>query len=417
MSEEAILQLLQPLTYAILAAGFIGIYHYSREHVPAKYWALSYTFGSVAFLIDFSISTGDSHLTSWATQIAYFAASSLFITGHFVRMGKEIPVRSIAILGVVAIVSLILFRHVMPDTAIRTIAMNLINAFVFFLPVPHLLRHENRRPDTPFIDRVAGIILGFFVATFFARVGLLASGMIDQDLTDASYTASMMAASFRIITTVSAIGSAVILYIMLGIDMTASIQRRSQVDSMTTLLNKHTFEMQAKMLISPGRAVEGRGHSLVLCDIDHFKAINDSHGHAAGDIVIRWVGRILGKTVRKTDLAGRIGGEEFALLLRDCTDTDAASIAEALRGVISEHMMDIGRQKVMVTASFGIAHAGPNESFTELFARADEQLYRAKKSGRDCVCVAPEEAAYAASKSATIMRPPQFRSEIRARVA
>ena len=98
MSEEALLLLLQPLTYAIMGAGFCGIYYYSRELVAAKFWAFSYLFGSLGFLIDFSISNGDSHLTSWATNIAYFAASSLYVTGHFVRMKQPVPVKALALL-------------------------------------------------------------------------------------------------------------------------------------------------------------------------------------------------------------------------------------------------------------------------------------------------------------------------------
>ncbi|EFL89557.1 GGDEF domain-containing protein [Ahrensia sp. R2A130] len=408
MSEQTLLQLLQPMTYAIMAAGFCSIYLYSRELRSAKFWALSYMFGSIAFLLDFSFIVNMTHLSSWTANMFYFLASSMFVIGHFVRLKRPVPIKTITALGAGIVISMIMFRHVMPDTATRTIAMNLFNALIFMLPISALLRPNEKRPKIPLVDKVAGVVLVFFVATFFVRIGLLASGTIDQNLTDSGYVTSWMASSFRIVTTFCAIGSAVALYVMLGIDMTARLQRRTQIDSMTTLLNKHTFEIQANLLISPGRSAEGRGHSLVVCDIDNFKAINDTLGHAAGDVVIAWIGRILGNTVRTSDLAGRVGGEEFALLLRDCNEQDAAAVAEALRDVVSSHAMDIEGRKIAVTASFGVAHAHFSESFPELFDRADKQLYRAKENGRNCVCVAPQDYSRAQRQTENIVRPSEF---------
>ena len=127
-------------------------------------------------------------------------------------------------------------------------------------------------------------------------------------------------------------------------------------------------------------------HSTMLVwDIDHFKTINDRHGHAAGDKVLQSVARKLEAGVRKGDMLARFGGEEFVMLLANKTLEEGAQLAERIRQVISETDFTYKRQALHVTISCGVATFAGKDTPTALFERADKALYRAKHSGRDRV--------------------------------
>ena len=123
----------------------------------------------------------------------------------------------------------------------------------------------------------------------------------------------------------------------------------------------------------------------MIGDVDRFKRINDTHGHAAGDAVLEAIAARIRTCLRTFESAYRIGGEEFAILLSGVEAGEAAEVAERLRQALrSEPVNDL-----RVTMSFGVATLSPAGGFDEeeLFARADAALYRAKSSGRDRVCV------------------------------
>jgi diguanylate cyclase len=127
---------------------------------------------------------------------------------------------------------------------------------------------------------------------------------------------------------------------------------------------------------------------LIVWDIDHFKSINDRYGHKIGDQVIACVARKISQRLRQSDFIARFGGEEFVALLSDCDAASARELAEGLRKEIAGCMVDLERGCVRTTVSCGIAELAPEEDDARLFARADEALYRAKRGGRNRVCIA-----------------------------
>ena len=127
---------------------------------------------------------------------------------------------------------------------------------------------------------------------------------------------------------------------------------------------------------------------VVLCDIDHFKKINDSYGHNVGDEVIREIARILKLHTPQDSLAGRWGGEEFLILLKHKSQDEAAQVAERIRRSIQESPMHEG---LRVTASFGVASMRADEDWHRCIHRADEALYRSKRNGRNRVEISPDE--------------------------
>jgi diguanylate cyclase (GGDEF)-like protein len=166
-------------------------------------------------------------------------------------------------------------------------------------------------------------------------------------------------------------------------DALADLARR---DSLTLLLNRRAFdEGLAEMFARQHRF--GEGFALLMLDLDHFKRINDAHGHGVGDDVLRAVSRALGAELRPFDRLFRVGGEEFAAILPGNDSAAARIVAERLRQAVAAHAVTIGRTTIAVTVSIGVASAASGSEPGMLISRADAALYLAKGAGRDQVVV------------------------------
>jgi two-component system, cell cycle response regulator len=160
--------------------------------------------------------------------------------------------------------------------------------------------------------------------------------------------------------------------------------RAANIDGLTQLYNKKFFIDVLSKEFSFSRRNE-QPLSLLMIDIDHFKAVNDTYGHMAGDLVLKFVGQYLLKNLRLENIAARYGGEEFAVILRNVDDKQALMIAERLRKAIESEKMAFRGNIVQVTISIGIAtlEAKNFETIEDLIHKADEHLYEAKESGRN----------------------------------
>jgi two-component system cell cycle response regulator len=168
----------------------------------------------------------------------------------------------------------------------------------------------------------------------------------------------------------------------------ARLEHLATTDPLTALLNRRA--LTERLTTEMERALRYDGTvALLLIDLDHFKRVNDTHGHLVGDAVLRGVAELLVQAVRTSDMVGRYGGEEFLVVLPETDDEGAASFAERVRERIAAHEFrawDDGRA-LRMTASIGVATfpAARIENVVDLFARADAALYRAKADGRDRV--------------------------------
>jgi diguanylate cyclase (GGDEF)-like protein len=160
------------------------------------------------------------------------------------------------------------------------------------------------------------------------------------------------------------------------------LEEMTLVDALTSLGNRRAFDRDIVANLDSSRA-QGNACSMVMIDVDHFKRFNDDYGHAAGDAVLRNVGRVLAETVRPDDRAYRYGGEEFAVLLPSTTEDEAYAIAERLRAAIEAMPpADLVTDGTTVTVSLGVASTSDTDA-PSLQRRADEALYRAKDEGRN----------------------------------
>ncbi len=161
-------------------------------------------------------------------------------------------------------------------------------------------------------------------------------------------------------------------------------EARGLEDPLTGLGNRRAYQQRIEEELSRFDRY-GTPLALVVCDLDHFKHINDTHGHLAGDRVLRVVAQLLLRLTRKSDFVGRYGGEEFVVLLPNTTDETALLVAEKLRSSLEKLPFESGGKKIAVTMSMGLTHASKGDMPDSLFKRADELLYQAKNAGRNRV--------------------------------
>lgn len=170
------------------------------------------------------------------------------------------------------------------------------------------------------------------------------------------------------------------------------IEARSRMDhdGLTGLFNRAAFD-SAIAQYNELAFFSSKSLALLLVDLDHFKRLNDTLGHPAGDHVLQeFAGQLLRRFPRRDDFVARYGGEEFAVLLPDVSLEDASALANALVDAIYEHAWTYNHEPLKVTCSVGVAVKAPNEDAATLIRRADSALYAAKEAGRNRVAVAPQ---------------------------
>jgi len=169
----------------------------------------------------------------------------------------------------------------------------------------------------------------------------------------------------------------------------ADLRHRSRHDGLTGLINRRTMEETLLAQVQRSRRT-GEPFSVLMLDLDHFKAINDRHGHAAGDRALKHTAAALKAELREIDALGRFGGEEFLVLMPGATADAARPVAERLRTALLTDAPRIDGATLFLSASIGVAQwQGPAEEPSRLLLRADAALYRAKTRGRDCVVIDP----------------------------
>jgi diguanylate cyclase (GGDEF)-like protein len=168
-------------------------------------------------------------------------------------------------------------------------------------------------------------------------------------------------------------------------ELTRIFNRRGLIQNLTPFFKEVLYQLsnpeRRKSLIL-------RHLSIIFVDIDHFKKINDTYGHAAGDAALKSASKLLKEHVREIDIVGRYGGEEIVIGLIGASSRDAGLIAENLRKKIEENSVSFEGQQIQMTASFGVSSLEMGMELNELIDKADQALYKAKKTGRNKVVVA-----------------------------
>lgn len=186
------------------------------------------------------------------------------------------------------------------------------------------------------------------------------------------------------------------------------LRRMATTDELTGLLNRREAMTRLEQLWKQNDRY-GLEFTVLMLDIDHFKQINDSLGHAAGDAVLQEVSRVFRKATRTTDIVCRVGGEEFLILCPGTSANGGLVCAESLREAVESHRITVNNQRIPVTVSIGIAERTPDlDSADALLHEADDALYASKHAGRNRVTLAASSGKSGPVAAVSIMPPPRI---------
>lgn len=172
-------------------------------------------------------------------------------------------------------------------------------------------------------------------------------------------------------------------------DSDRSLLRMATTDLLTGIANRAHFldlaEDRRRLCLRSGQPI-----AVIMMDVDHFKQVNDAFGHGAGDEVLRRVGAVLREHLRDVDVYGRLGGEEFAVVLPGTSLAGALPVAERLRAALADVVVETGKGEARITVSMGLADLGGDRRMEQAMSEADQRLYRAKAEGRNRVVASSE---------------------------
>lgn len=365
---------------ALFALAFFLVGVSNRADRAAPCFAAAYLFGMAYIATEFALPF-DRHLQlAYTAGFAFFLGAVLAVTyGVARRYGVGLNWMAMAALAVVSVAAnwyAYLLEH---DSVLRNLVYQTPYAILQGIAAWIIFTSRRRQPIDIGLTALFVLSATQFVSKPFAALLLGGSGESSR-----AYLATTYALYSQSLGAMRQVATGLLMLTLLVRDMLVEITARSETDPLSAVYNRRGFEERSapQMQNANLRAV------LVLADLDAFKSINDSYGHDTGDQVIVAFARLLRDTAPRNAIVGRLGGEEFAMLLPDANIATARLLAESLRvSFLSLHIPELPPH-VRCTASFGVAERVPGEGLSELRRRADAALYTAKRTGRDRVILA-----------------------------
>ncbi|SEQ25477.1 diguanylate cyclase (GGDEF) domain-containing protein [Devosia sp. YR412] len=354
---------------------------YARSNTSARWLAAGYAFGMFNPLLEILLPTqADARLIEVAVPLSlqYGAAMGVIALARHYRLSP--PWRTVIAFVLGTLLLNILILDLPRDSALRHVLYQSPYFIVHVLGVITILRFPRRKAlDNALVSLFALSAVQFLIKPILAVN--MGSGTTAQNYIGTTYAAISQSVGSMLL-----IATGILLLLIILRDVLAEMTARSETDTLSGLLNRRGFEARAEHLIGGATPC-----AVVVADLDHFKSVNDSFGHAAGDGVIVAFADLLAQHAKARTILGRVGGEEFIALLPHADAQGGQDYAEQVRRSFASLALEsIGGRPV--SASFGIAGMEAGETLTDLLRRADIALYEAKRSGRNRVCAAPTKA-------------------------
>ncbi|TPI37640.1 GGDEF domain-containing protein [Mesorhizobium sp. B3-1-9] len=392
MDTGLLIALLNPTIALALGAAFLVLFSYQRHRPYLAALGASYCLSAPGFLLQYFTLPIGVALTKLASNSCFTIAACCLSSAIVARYGRRVPYVGIGIVTGGGLAAFIWFMFVEPDLTWRVLVMNFGFGALSLLVAAELRTVRNNGPTEKILFALSLLSgLNFIARTLIVVIAHGPFPGYDGFYGSSYWTTALL--SHALLSLLIALS----LFTAAALDVMRALKAETHTDPLSGILNRRGFEERATVLLDQcGKA--GFPVALVLADLDHFKALNDQHGHEAGDRVIADFAAKLRSATGARGAAGRIGGEEFAVLL-PLSDLGAARLfAEAIRAFYSAGAIDGLPPDTRVTASFGVAARSGREGLAPLMRRADEALYKAKKNGRDSVRLSYErpETAFAA---------------------
>jgi diguanylate cyclase (GGDEF)-like protein len=393
LNKGDFIALINPGMALIFACAFAILWHNQRERRYVKLLVGGFLALGAAFFLQYFSLLGQV-VSRLASNTLFLVGGISLVVGALERYGRSPPYRPVIAIAAGGMLGFFFFYFIRPDLNWRILVMNFALGGIALIFAAEL----RAVPDKKTIDRFLLGVITVWGLSFFPRplLAIWFDGPYDgySDFHQSLYWMTLVftGSLFMLLFSLTMITA-------IALDVMAELRERSETDSLSGLLNRRGFESGVATAFAVREA--GAPATLIVCDIDRFKSINDRYGHAAGDRVIEHFAECLRGATEGQHLVGRVGGEEFALLLENADAITARLLAEGVRIAFSTATALGFPSGVHLTASFGIAEVSTGESLDDLFRRADQALYLAKNSGRDCVRVSPGPARTPSARQGT----------------
>ena len=381
MNAELFVALLNPSIDALLAGAFFLVWLNQRTRRYVLNTAIGFAImgaGSLVQDIGPSLAMSAERLF---TNSCFFLGAILICGAIAERAGLRPPYLTWTAIAALSIVPTAWFLFADPNLTARIL---LINTGLGLIPL--LLAVQLWRQPRKFL--VDKLIIGaalLSAANYLVRpisIAQMTNGFsIFDDASRALYWSTVQFSQAII-----AVVFALVILVAIATDLIRELRREASTDKLTGLLNRRGFETRANQAVNRC-ADTGAPVCLLIADLDHFKRINDTCGHAAGDEAIAFFGTQIRSLCSEDMIAGRIGGEEFAVLMPGLEINAAHMFAETLRAVCSQHGASSLQNAIALTVSIGVCQGEPCAELSELLGDADHALYEAKEAGRNRVRV------------------------------
>ena len=381
MDTGLFISLLNPAITLTLAAAFLVLFLYRRDRIHLALVVAAYIGSTSGFLLqNFTLPVGLA-ATKILSNLAFTLAVVSLSAAILLRYSRPVPWLGIGLSALGGLSGFCWFMFIQPDLTWRILSISFAFGAISLMVALEL----KAMPNKGRIETLLVLLAFLSAANFLARPliviaieGPYASGVDFQ--TSLYWTTALLAHA------VMSLMIALCLFTAEAVDLMRALRSESITNSLSGLLNRRGFETRASAMLGMCQSA-GLPASLIIADLDRFKALNDRHGHPAGDRVIADFAARLRAAAGTRAVAGRLGGEEFAVLLPMADAAAARLFTEAVRKVFSGDSIAGLPREVRVTASFGIALCAGKESLSDLMRRADDALYHAKRDGRDSVRV------------------------------
>ncbi len=370
--------LFAPFVAFLAGAALLLLWNFNKNIRYLRYFAVSLFVFSCGFVLSQVVYAKMTIPNAFASSISYYTVGGLMVHGALMRLGGRLnlPVHfSLMFLDIAGRVLMLQFGL---SATVYLIFANAMMGLPMAIGAYLLFNHEQR-------DRQS-ILLGIAYATV-AMMAIIAPSIIlsiGDTVTDENYFSSYY---WILLSFLTVVGISILIAsfgFTIGSDLLAGVEEKASKDFLSGLLTRRAFDKAANEVME-AYCDSQNPIALLMCDIDHFKKINDQYGHHTGDVVITDFGDLIMRAIPETAYAGRTGGEEFAIIIPSCDIRTIRLFAEGLRTAVSMlSFEDIPKEKP-ITASFGVTVLRPNEKLTHAMKRADEALYEAKNAGRNQV--------------------------------
>ncbi|AZG74852.1 GGDEF domain-containing protein [Shewanella livingstonensis] len=377
-----------PFTYILITLFFSSIllsiiflmtWQTMGKQKYALMFSLSFLASSVLWANSLFKSLFLSHNLYWMIGCSVSMLSVLLGTwGHCLRTNTKINPATLLSLGVFGMALTYYFTYISPHLGLRMSLYLYIDVVLLMITSVVIIQH--RIKSRPAEIGASALHFIFAVCLFIAASIALAQGK-DMDVELIKWYAIVNFTALP----AAYVGMSVFVIYMLASDLAEEMKLLAMTDLLTNCLNRRGFYIQAKQTMLELQKQQ-QHVCLIYWDIDKFKAINDQFGHAGGDQVLISITQLIKLHIKKDDLIGRMGGEEFVILVGRSHYQDAINVAERLRAIINHTPIPFGEQKINVTASFGVVELNDqNIPIEQAIDLADTALYQAKSSGRNKV--------------------------------